>query len=1050
MFSADPFIKPIDGYRLTSLLDSVSWRSVGDGAGGSSERKALETSLVSGITADSRKVEKGSLFVALTGSKSDGHDFVQQVVAGGLAAVVVVEKGRLADFPVPAFSPGGVIILEVDDTHLAYAQMAANWYGRPAQGLTLVGITGTNGKTTVSYLLESVLKKQGLAVGVIGTVNYRYGDAQRRSFVFPAPFTTPEPLLLQGLLRQMADAGVTIVIMEVSSHALDQQRLGDLQFTVVALTSFSRDHLDYHHDMADYFAAKSLLFSDHLRPGGVAVIARLPEYNGEEEQRVAHLTALVTAQGGRLCECGGPIGTQGAGRDIFPLHIQSGCLVTTISLQVGGEQVQINSSLAGDFNVTNMQTALGIARALGVEAALIAARLGEAAGAPGRLQRIYPAAAETAWRPTVFVDYAHTPDALEKALIALSRLPHRRLLCVFGCGGDRDPGKRAIMGEIAGRQCDLVILTDDNPRSEEPTAIVAQIASGVRAAGLVEQTGEWLLQGGLGEEGAKYFVTIHDRSLAIRRALAVAGADDIVLIAGKGHEQYQQGRAGKRFFDDCLEARKGLTAWTSDSLRLATGGVVGGGSRRVVELGAIVIDSRKVGSRDIFVALRGERRDGHDFLPQVAAAGAGMLVLSQETAAEKIPNMPHLLVADSLRALGDLAGYRRQLLKEVSRPVVVGITGSCGKTTVKEMLAAIFQQHWPAVVEGLEYPEQTLKTQGNLNNLIGLPLSLLPAGPAHKAIILEMGMNQAGEIDRLAHIADPDIACILNIHAAHLEGLGTIDGVARAKEELFAASGKKTTLVVNLDDPLVVACAGKYRQKKIFFSCGCDKAAGEGQEGPQVWASALERTEQGGQRFCLHIGDRLETIILSVPGGHNVANAVAAAAISHAAGIAIAEIAVGLASFRPVDKRMQVVKGQDGLFLLNDTYNANPASMRAGLITLAEQPGERRMAVLGDMLELGPGSQAAHVEIGRCAARQGCHYLALYGDFASATAAGAAEAGMDQARIHIFTDKQAVAPWIRGLVAAGHLQAGDWILLKGSRGMRLEEVVEQLVAGRDE
>ncbi|HZK13277.1 MAG TPA: Mur ligase family protein, partial [Desulfobaccales bacterium] len=420
---------------------------------------------------------------------------------------------------------------------------------------------------------------------------------------------------------------------------------------------------------------------------------------------------------------------------------------------------------------------------------------------------------EAHFRPAVFVDYAHTPDALEKVLEALSRLPHRRLICVFGCGGDRDKGKRAIMGEIAGRRCDVALVTDDNPRSESPPEIVAQIVSGVRLSGLEERSPSWLMASTVGDKG---FLVMHSRAQAIASAIGAATAEDIVLIAGKGHELYQLGQDGSHFFDDSLEAKKGLTAWGLDSLRQALGGQLLGDRLGTRVLGKVVIDSRKVAAGDIFVALAGERFDGHDFLDEVAAAGAGCLVVHRETPQETLPAIPCLLVDDTLRALGDLAAYRRQVMKAVSRPLVVGITGSCGKTTVKEMTAAIFAQHWPAP------SDQVLKTSGNFNNLVGLPLSLLPIGPGQKAVILEMGMNRPGEIDRLARIADPDIACIVNVHAAHLEGLHSLEGVARAKEELFAASNEGTTLVINLDDPHVRACAAKYQQKKVCYAAGAE------------------------------------------------------------------------------------------------------------------------------------------------------------------------------------------------------------------------------------
>lgn len=988
--------------------------------------------------------------MAMTGSRTDGHAYLRQVMACDCAALVV-EEGKVDP---EIFADCRQCVIMVPDSHLAYARIAANLHGNPARDLTLVGITGTNGKTTVSYLLESVLRQKGLAVGVIGTVNYRYRDAAGLDVEMPAPFTTPEPLLLQALLRRMADAGVTHVIMEVSSHALVQHRLGDLCFDVVAYTNLSRDHLDYHRNMEEYFAAKALLFADHLKPGGAAVITRSAGVDPEEKRRAGQLAALAGKQGAAVLRCN-RVGES----DVYPLHVQSGLDSTSITLRVPCGFVIVNTPLVGDFNVENLQTAVALSLALGMDAQSLVPMLRNASGAPGRLQRVMPAAQESHFRPAVFVDYAHSPDALEKVLATLSRLPHRKMICVFGCGGDRDKGKRAIMGGIAGFHSNVVVVTDDNPRTESPAEIVAQIVTGVRSLGLQERELSWIMVSDGLEKG---FVVIHDRAAAIAAAVGAATDEDIVLIAGKGHERYQQGREGRRFFDDSLEAGKALTNWTLESVCLATGGELNIDPvrpRRSAPLGAVVTDSRKVAPGDIFVALAGERFDGHDFLEQVVAAGAGCLVVRRDFPRVMSFPSPCLLVDDTLQALGDLAAYRRRLMRAISqpqsaiapvsreaeqvkvRPLVVGITGSCGKTTVKEMTAAIFEQHWPSAAADPQLPvERVLKTKGNFNNLVGLPLSLLPVGPEHEAVILEMGMNRPGEIDRLARIAEPDIACIVNVHAAHLEGLHSLEGVARAKEELFAASRKNTVLVVNLDDPLVRACAEGYRQEKIFYAAGIE----EGLPLPQVWASEIGKGDGGTQDFVLHIGEKTVPVSLPVPGVHNVSNAVAAAAIGHAAGIGIKEIGAGLAVFRPADKRMQIVQGKGGLNILNDTYNANPASMRAGLATLGRQQGCRRVAILGDMLELGPASGEAHREAGRYAAAQELDYLALTGDFAGETAAGARQAGMESQRVRIFAEKKEIAHWIEELLAAGRLQAGDWVLVKGSRGMRLEAVVEQL------
>lgn len=980
------------------------------------------TSLINQVTSDSRKVTAGSLFVALVGSRCDGHSYIEQAVSQNCSALLV-EKGRLD----PDYSVGDdLCIVEVDDTRKVYAEIAESLFGYPARRMSMVAITGTNGKTTVSYLLESVLHQAGRQPGVLGTINYRYFSRQGQLVVLPSPFTTPEPLLLQETLRRMADSGVDTVIMEVSSHGLEQQRIGTLAFDVAAFTNLSHDHLDYHQDMEAYFTAKSLLFTDHLHGDGGAVIT-MGDSGMEEYFWSDRLRELCEGRDLFLLCCGSVSG------DIYPLEVSGDLSKTRIRLQTPQGEWEFSSPLVGDFNVANLQTTFGLAMALGIDPSSICTALSGAGGAPGRLQRMKICPREESFLPSVFVDYAHTPDALEQVLKTVKCLPHRTLYCIFGCGGDRDAGKRPLMGEIAGKYSDVAIITDDNPRSENSSAILEAIVVGMRRSGLEEQRISWLQEREVAEQG---FVLIPDRGQAIAAAIAGAGKGDLVLIAGKGHERYQLTSEGKRFFDDSLESAEALSRWRLDSLLKATRGSLSGVRDARKKLGSLGTDSRTIGEGDIFVALRGERFDGHTFANEVAAAGAGCLILDREP--PEPLGVPVIVVDDTERALGDLAAYRRSCMEEISRPIVAAVTGSTGKTTVKEMCAAIFAEQWP---DGTEVPPgRVLKTEGNYNNLIGLPLSLLPISPRHRAAILEMGMNVPGEIARLTEIANPDIACIVNIHGAHLQGLGDIEGVARAKGELFQGCGKETLLVVNSDDSRVTALARDCGQKKIFY--GMDPR--QHSFPLQIWSSGRDMSEGEEIRFILHVLEKEAQVVLQVPGVHNIANALAAAAIAHAAGIELPLIAKGLSAFVPADRRMQFLNGPVGSRLINDTYNANPASMRAGISTLCQLGSAGRVAILGDMLELGELSEALHREIGAYAAAAGVDFLALVGDFAPAVAAGARDQGMEPARIRVFADKKECLGWIEELVALGSVHSGTYILVKGSRGMRLETLVEQL------
>ncbi|WP_136805098.1 UDP-N-acetylmuramoyl-L-alanyl-D-glutamate--2,6-diaminopimelate ligase [Desulfosediminicola flagellatus] len=1005
------------GESLATLLEGVDYTHVTRGGDGNVDVK------ISSVTNDSRSTLAGAVFFAVSGYAADGHVYIEDAMRLGCAAIVVNRNSQWVGIP----GWQGCVV-EVDDSRVAYAVAAENYFGRPADSLKLVAITGTNGKTTITYLLEDVFEGLGYRAGVIGTVNYRYNNGVEK-IIHPSPFTTPEPMQLQKLLFEMAESGVEYVVMEVSSHALDQRRIGNIRFDVAAFTNLSRDHLDYHHTMEEYFQTKAILFENHLKPDAKAVIST-PQHQDDGDWS-AMMREACTSNSVATLSCGLQVDA-----DIRIDGYASTLTETVLNMSIAGQSFSLTTPLVGHYNVDNLVTALTLTQALGLDVKDAIVPLASSKGAPGRLERVEIDDLTNFQRPVVFVDYAHTPDALKQVLKTVSALPHRDLFCVFGCGGDRDSGKRAVMGAIAGEYADVAIITDDNPRTEQPEGILKQIVSGIDNSGLANKSDNWLAERGTGEQG---YVVIGNRKDAIERAVKAAGPDDIVLIAGKGHEKYQLGINGKRFFDDVLEAQTSLMCWNLESLALATSGKIRRQSEPSAKLGNISTDSRTISTGDIFVALVGEKFDAHDFLVQVEKKGAGCLIIQSGTEDKNIPERVALIeVEDTLQALADLARFRRRLIKGVSDQVVVGITGSCGKTTVKEMTASIFRRVWP---EGPDNPEKcVLFTQGNLNNLIGLPLSLFPLTPRHRAAVLEMGMNCPGEIRIMARAAEPAICCITNVHGVHLEGLHTIEGVASAKEELFAEAGPASVLVINLDDENIRKMAPKYSQAKVRFSAQLD----ERPEEADVYVSDIQAGNADGISFKLHISDQVADVQLHTVGLHNVANSVAAAAIATAAGATISEITAGLADFRPADRRMVQLKTDRGLGVLNDTYNANPASMAAGLNTLVQMGTGKSAALLGDMLELGESSVESHLQIGRLAAELGVSYLGAVGKFKKEILDGALSGGMSPEYVRTFESKDNAAEWIEKLEEEGRIGSGDWLLIKASRGLQMETIVARL------
>lgn len=472
---------------------------------------------VARVVTDSREVQRGDVFVCLPGYQAEGgetradrHAFIPDAVAAGAAALVV-------DRPVPA--PAGVVVVRVADTWATVAEMAAALHGHPSHALEVIGVTGTSGKTSTTYFIDAVLGAAGRRVARLGTIDYRLGERTR-----PAAQTTPEAPLLQALLREAVDAGCTAAVMEVSSHALELRRVAAVEFDVAVFTNLSQDHLNFHPDLHHYRRAKGRLFEELASGGkrGVAVVNIDDPHSGY----------IIDVNRGALV-------TYAVERDarVRARDIRMDLRGVRFTADTPRGPLDVALPHLGTFSVYNALAAVAVGEALGLELDTIARGLAAAPPVPGRFELV------DAGQPfVVAVDYAHKPDALERLLDSARRMQPRRVITVVGCGGDRDRSKRPVMGRIAATHSDLVIITSDNPRNEDPLAIIDAIRAGAHAV-----------------DGAAARCLIEpDRASAIALAIARAEPDDIVLIAGKGHEPYQLIAGVKHEFDDRVVARQAL------------------------------------------------------------------------------------------------------------------------------------------------------------------------------------------------------------------------------------------------------------------------------------------------------------------------------------------------------------------------------------------------------------------------------------------------------------------------------------------------------------
>jgi len=471
---------------------------------------------ISGVTDDSRRVSRGGLFVAVKGMQADGHQYLGQAVAAG-AGALVVETDQV---PTETLETFGVPVIEARDSRHALGVLASRFHGDPSRRLTMIGVTGTNGKTTTTYLCKAVLEAGGAKVGLVGTVTYLIGNER-----IEATHTTPGAVELQGLFRKMVDAEIDAAVMEVSSHALALDRTAGCEFGTAVFTNLTQDHLDFHADMEDYFHAKLRLFAG-LGPQGRAIVNLDDPYG-------TRVTAATRAR----------VWTYAVDRpaDLRAEAVQvslEGVRFTACTL---AGTVTLRSPLVGRHNVYNILAAVGVGLEWRIPLPTIAAGIARLANVPGRFERV-----EAGQPFTVVVDYAHTEDALYRLLTTAEAVKTGRVITVFGCGGDRDRGKRPKMGRVSAVYSDVVVVTSDNPRTEDPEAIIDEVIPGVQA--------------GLREAGRGRYVVRVDRRAAIEEAVRMAHPGDLVLIAGKGHENVQIIGRDRHPFDDRVVAREAIEA----------------------------------------------------------------------------------------------------------------------------------------------------------------------------------------------------------------------------------------------------------------------------------------------------------------------------------------------------------------------------------------------------------------------------------------------------------------------------------------------------------
>ncbi len=957
-------------------LDAVRW---------------LKTLVTGTLRTDSRSVLPGDGFLAWPGAAVEARVHVASALAKGAVACLVEHAG------VDNFGFTDARIATMADLKRLSSVIAICYFDHPSAALKVVAVTGTNGKTSTAWWLAQALLYLELSAPVpsafVGTLGIGVVPD-----VVSSGLTTPDPVTLQGALRHFVDAGIQVCAMEASSIGLEEHRLVCTAILTAIFTNLTQDHLDYHGTMAAYGQAKAKLFA---WPGLRFAVVNVDDPFGSA--LAAELSEKQRSGAPRLWTVSMQAGSDASLKAQAIEHTSQGVRFTVVE---GDQRCDVVTCLTGLFNVANLLGVIAAMRTLGVPLDSAAQSCARLTPVPGRMECVCHAG-----QPLVVVDYAHTPDALAKALDALRPVAKQRggqLWCVLGCGGDRDTSKRPLMGAVAAGHADRIMVTSDNPRSEAIDAIISQIL--------------------LGLVGIPDVVAEPDRASAIAQTLTQAKSVDVVLIAGKGHENYQEILGERLHFSDMEQVRKMLehretavlsmmnlsqvAVWLDQAQWVASGT-----SFDDVAIHRVHTDTRTVAPGDLWVALRGEHFDALDFLQEARQKGAVAVICQGDDAVERLgqSGLPGFVVSDARVALAQLAThYRRRL-----GVMMMAVTGSNGKTTVTQMIASILRAF---------LGDATLATLGNFNNDIGVPLTVLRLTTQHKMAVVELGMNHPNEIAALAAIAQPTVALVNNAQREHLEFMHTVEAVAHENGSVIDALPADGVAVFPADDAFSSVWTHQAGARLVMrfsdvFQVDADVYALQSTWSGTAW-QVTAATPQGELHYTLHVAGR-----------HNVKNSLAAVTCALAAHVPLDAIAQGLNAFEPVKGRSRALQITDQgrtITIIDDTYNANPDSVMAAIHVLADLPGPR-LLVLGDMGEVGANSLEFHAESLHYAMKKNIEKVLVTG------------AGYAQSAINFDSTK--VCDDMAHLQAAvlAELPKVASVLVKGSRFMKMERVIEAIV-----
>ena len=858
-----------------------------------SARREHQKISVNNICFDSRKIKKKDIFFAIKGSKTAGNKFLNNVISKGASAIISNSKVKNKNYKIP--------IYVVKDVRKSLSEACSKFYKKKPNHI--IAVTGTNGKSSVANFFYQILKLINISAASIGTLGI-----SSKNFNKKTNLTTMDPLSLHRNLQILSKKKINHVILEASSQGLEQKRLDNLNIKIGIFTNLSHDHLDYHKDMKSYLNSKMYLFKNLLKKNSIII-------TDEENKEFNILKNIARKRKIKKITIGKNSG------NIKVIHHRNEGNNQIIKILVNSQTFLLEIPLIGFFQIKNLLMAILASRCCGLSYNQILKKINKIKPVPGRLECV----ANLKNNSNIIVDFAHTPDALEKSLVALKKQFGKKIILVFGCGGERDIKKRFGMGKIAKKYCRKIFVTDDNPRNEDPKKIRRSIIKSCK----------------------ELAIDIGNRKQAIKKAIEELKSNEILLVAGKGHEETQDyGKkiinfSDKRTIRQILKKHKFFRQnknWEQE----ITQEVFNNKNYKKINYRGVSINSKTIKKNNLFFALKGKNTDGHKYVKSALKKGAAKCVVSKKinlTSKNKVIKVKNTFVS---------LNYLAKITREKTLAKIIGITGSVGKTTLKNLSSFALKNYGRVYSSPLSY-----------NNKFGVPLSVSNIKENTQFGIFEIGLSKKGEIDQLSKIVKPQIGIITNISEAHIENFKNLKEIANAKSEIIQNISKNGKLILNKENKFFSFFSSIAKKRGIeVISFGRKK-------GSDIHLSQIKRFNNF-YKLKIIINNKIFFFNIKYRLKNFVDNILACITMVHALNLDLNKIKARFVKFKIPEGRgdIKIIKKFNKKFrFIDESYNANPLSVVSAIKNMEHfsvKKNAKKMIFLGDMLELGKKSKKLH------------------------------------------------------------------------------------------